>query len=92
MVEQQRAHDESVLPSLSGEDRENMLKAIEGLTKGINGLENQVYDQTQATGKLTEATNNAAKTYGGTVGFSYQGQSYVPGQSSNSASDIGVGV
>lgn len=93
--ERQRSYDESMLPGLSGEDRANMVKSIEDLTRGINDLQNTVYDDTKSTKKLTEATNNAAKVYGGTVGFNFNGQDYTVGSSSMSSAsgpDISVGI
>ena len=91
----ERSYEESILPGLSGEDQRSMRKSIEELTRGINELENQIYDQTKETKKLTEATNAAAKVFGGAVGFEFNGQNYSVGNSSMSsvsAADIMVGV
>jgi hypothetical protein len=92
----QRAYDESALAGLSGEDRRNMERQIEELTRGISELESAIVDQEKATKKLTEATNANTKVFGGTVGFSYNGQQYVAGgqstMSSVSGADIMTGV
>jgi murein DD-endopeptidase MepM/ murein hydrolase activator NlpD len=92
--QRQKAYDESQLGGLTGQDKINMEKAIEALGININSLLNGIYDQTKATEKLTEATNTATKTYGGTVGFNFKGNDYVVGggQSSSSGADVMVGV
>lgn len=93
VLKSQRAYDESVLPGLSGEDAAAMRKAIEALTVQLSEAESAIHDQEKATKKLTEATNTATKTFGGTVGFEYQGQGYsIGGQSSVSAPNIMTGV
>jgi hypothetical protein len=89
----QMAYDQSQLGGLSGPDRTNMENAIDGLAGAINDLESEIYDQTKATKKLTEATEAQTKAYGGTVGFEFQGQQYIAGgQSSNSGANIMTGV
>jgi hypothetical protein len=94
--ERQRAYDLAQLPGLSGEDRVSLEKTIEGLIASNNTLLNQIYDQGKATEKLTEATEQQTKVYGGTVGVNFNGQDYVVGgsnsMSSNSGANVGVGL
>lgn len=93
--QQQKAYEESIVGGLSGPERAAMERSIEELGLNIVELKDQIYDQTAATKKLTDATNNNTKAYGGTVGFEFQGQQYVSGSSSMSSvsgSDIMVGT
>lgn len=91
--ERQRAYDQSQVGALSGEDRTNMERKIDELSGSIIDLKDGIVEQTKSTEKLTEATNQVTKTFGGTVGFSFNGQEYLAGgQSSHSAPNIGVGI
>ena len=61
------------------------IDALNANTKALNG-------NTDATDQNTTATDQAAQSFAGTVGFSFRGQSYVVGQSSDSINNIALGV
>jgi TP901 family phage tail tape measure protein len=61
----------------------------------INQLEATIKDQVDATTQLTTATEDntkAVQQFGGTITYTFQGQQYLVGQSSESTVNVGVGI
>jgi hypothetical protein len=74
------------------QETQNLQNEIANLVAQILSLESGIKDQTDATKDLTTATTSLEQQFGGSVTYSYQGQSYVVGQTSDSTQTIGVGM